>query len=201
MKTQRLRFAAVVAILVMIAGCTGENSPTPTAGSPYPVETSDPGYPAPTSYAGPGYPVEDSFEESFYANLTPIAPPPEVTDELGAFTAILEYAGTDRPVLGQSIFAATKLPVPGIEGAYVPSLDPLNDRNGITDSQGRLVISLVPAGSYALVLVTPMGPILLEQEGSSDAIDFDITAGEVTDFGTVHVLLDPTALEPAPNEP
>lgn len=194
--------AAVLAAGMFVTGCGAAGTPAPGE-SPYPVATDTtgypgyPGYPAPAEDPGPGYPVEDAFEQSFYANLTPVAPPPEVTADLGAVTATLLYMNTDdQPVRGQSIFAASVLVVEDVEDAFIPALDTNVDRNGLTDSMGNVVISLIPPGRYVLTLLTPLGAILVEEEGSTQAVSFEITAGEVTELGTLVVQLDPGPLEP-----
>ncbi len=185
-------------LVLVLAACAPASDP----GQPPTDGPGDPGYPAPgATDFGPGYPVEDTYEESFYANLTPIAPAPVTTSDLGAVTATLIYANSDRPVRGQPFFAAGMLPVEGVEDSFIPKLDTAVDQQGFSDAQGLVVISGIPPGNYALVLMTPLGPILVEADANSEAITFEITAGEVTDLGTIDVLLDPAALEPEPREP
>ena len=185
----------LVILVLLLAACTPQdpgpqNTPAATdSGGSYP-------YPASAS-PDSGYPEGQSFEENFYAALTPNAPTPEFSDELGAVTVQLTYTDTDdRPVRGQWFFLAEMLPVQGMEEGYVPALDSLTAQSGYSDSHGVLVISFVPAGKYSLVLMTPLGAILVESADSSEPIVIDVTPGELTDLGSIAVLLNPEPLEP-----
>ena len=99
-------------------------------------------------------------------------------------------------IFGQLFFAAATLDVPDLEGAFIPALDTTVDKSGHSDGVGVLVISEIPPGRYALTLMTPLGAILVEKAGTTDAIIFEIVANEVTDLGEVSVFLEADTLEP-----
>ena len=63
--------------------------------------------------------------------------------------------------------------------AYDPSAAPV----AYTDTGGQFRFENVQAGRYGLVLDLVMGSFLLYQEGTENAILFDITEGETTDLG------------------
>ncbi len=192
MKTSaRITILLTALIALIIAGCQAASTQAPATDSP--TETTS-GYPEVESSEN-GYPSSIN-REIFEQNLTPVAPDPEFGSDTGALKIQMAYASSDRPVRGQLFFAATMLPVQGVEEAFIPALDTVNDPSGTTDAQGVLVISNLAPGYYALSLMTPQGPILVEGEEIEDTILFDIVAGELTDLGLVTVLLNPEPLEP-----
>ena len=195
-----VRFVLGLCCLPLLLGaCTGSDAPTATAVQTEPAATQPDesgGYPGPIDPGGYPYPIEDNFDEVFEANLTPVAPPAEVSATQGAFSIRLTYAGTNRPVRGQLFLAAGMLPVEGVEDGYIPKLESTGAPSSHSDAQGQLNISLIDPGKYALALMTPLGPILVEAEDTGEAIVFDVSANEVTDLGTVAVQLDPEPLEP-----
>ena len=193
--------AALLLIGMLLSACNGSAPTATTEPTAAAVPTDAPngeGYPAPEGYQPP-YPVEDTWIEIFEQNLTPNAPPPEVSAATGALQVVLRYSDSERPVRGQQMFATGTLPVSEIEGGFVPALDPNNDSFGFTDSHGLLVISDIPPGQYALSLITPLGAILIEEFDTREAVLFEIVAGEVTDLGEITVLLNADALEPPEN--
>lgn len=66
--------------------------------------------------------------------------------------------------------------------AYDPSAAPV----AYTDTGGRFRFEDVQAGRYGLVLDLVMGSFLLYQEGTENAILFEITEGETTDLGNLN---------------
>ncbi|HUF37325.1 MAG TPA: hypothetical protein VMN57_02270 [Anaerolineales bacterium] len=187
---------ASICLALFLSGCNGAATAELTT-TPTPGEVSN-GYPEPgiTEFVPP-YPADYSEEEVFQANLTPVAPTPAVSESFGGLSVLLTYANTEeRPVLGQLIYAVEMKPVPNIEGGFIPVLDETVAPSGFTDSMGQLHIGSIPVGQYALALMSPLGPILLEDEASGEAVVLDITANEVTDLGTIAVRLDPAPLEP-----
>lgn len=193
---KRLIIPLMVFVLVFLVACSSESVTEAPATQPAPdgAPTED-GYPGPESI-GPGYPVENNVAEQFEQSLTPNAPPPEFSSDTGAFSVALRYPDGERPVRGQLFFAAGTIPVEGVEDGFIPVLDQTNDPKGHSDAQGVLVISNLAPGRYALALMTPLGPILLEYADTSETIIFEITAGEVTDLGTQAVFLNAETLEP-----
>ncbi len=65
--------------------------------------------------------------------------------------------------------------------AYDPSAAPV----AYTDADGRFMFTDIQAGRYGLILDMVMGSFLLYQEGTEDAILFNITDGETTDLGNL----------------
>lgn len=188
----------IFSAFLLLAACTsgGATTPAPTAdGSQGGLGPGDPGYPVPSTYEPP-YPIDSNEREVFEQNLTPNAPPPAFSEDTGALAVTLLYPEDGRPVRGQLFFAATMLPVQGVEDGFIPALDTGADPSGTTDSHGVLVISEIPPGKYALTLMTPLGPILVESQTTQDTILFDVTANELTDLGEIVVLLNADTLEP-----
>ena len=65
--------------------------------------------------------------------------------------------------------------------AYDPSSAPV----AYTDSSGRFVFENLQSGRYGLILDIVLSSFLLYQEGTLNAILFDITDGEMTDLGNL----------------
>ena len=131
---------------------------------------------------------------------SPLSPKPKakVSKDLGGFTAEFIYTKTDnRPLKKQTILLAELLPLTGgtLEGAFVPVLEPSSAPKNDTDENGRVAISMVKPGRYAISLYTPLGPILLQNEVDEKEILIDIKAGEVTDLGKLVVIVEPSLLE------
>lgn len=184
----------MIVITASAAACTPEATQPPVL-TEESRETPGAGYPGPTVYEPP-YPIEDLSAEIFEQHITPNAPAPEFSAETGAFMVTLRYPDGERPVRGQLFFAAHTIPVPDLEGSFIPALDQNNDPRGQSDGVGVLVISNITPGKYALTLMTPLGPILVETAGDNEPVIFEIVAGELTDLGELVIFLDPEALEP-----
>lgn len=130
---------------------------------------------------------------------SPLSPAPKakVSNDEGGFTAEFYYHQTDnRTVRNQTILLAELLPLTGgtLEGAFVPVLEPSSAPKSDTDENGRVAISLVKPGRYAVTLYTPLGPVILQTEDEKEIL-VDIVAGEVTDLGKVVVLAETSFLE------
>jgi len=123
-----------------------------------------------------------------------------VSEEAGAVEVVLLYAqDKGRPVKRQILYLADLLPVSGgtLKDAFVPALDATTAPRGETDENGRAVIPMVKPGRYALILMTPPGPILLVREqGGKDAYLIDIEARKLTNGGEVETFVDPAMFEP-----
>ena len=206
MHKRTMPFRAALALLCLLAAAACSADPTQAPGATAEPTTDRAGYPASEGYPvsdgypvegeDPPYPIEDGEADAFEENLTPVAPPPEVTADTGAFSLKLFYAATGDPVRGQLFFAAEMLPVEGMEDSYVPKLHQASAPSGSSDSGGQVHISTIPPGKYSLAVITPLGPVLVEQQGTQEPITFDIIAGEVTDLGTAEVTLNADVLEP-----
>ncbi len=110
----------------------------------------------------------------------------ETTTGSGALTGVLLLRTVDglQPVvdvklaLGETLSddEGTELVV-----AYDPSAAPF----AYTDSSGRFVFENLQSGRYGLILDIVLSASLLYQEGTDNAILFDITDGEMTDLGNL----------------
>ena len=65
--------------------------------------------------------------------------------------------------------------------AYDPSTAPV----AYTDASGRFVFEGLASGRYGLILDIVMSSFLLYQEGTLNAVLFEITDGEMTDLGNL----------------
>ncbi|MCY3711175.1 MAG: hypothetical protein OXG26_19980 [Caldilineaceae bacterium] len=65
--------------------------------------------------------------------------------------------------------------------AYDPSTAPIT----YTDASGRFMFEDLESGRYGLILDIVMSSFLLYQEGTLDAVLFEITDGEMTDLGNL----------------
>ena len=65
--------------------------------------------------------------------------------------------------------------------AYDPSTAPV----AYTDASGRFTFEDLQSGRYGLILDIVMSSFLLYQEGTPNAILFDIADGEITDLGSL----------------
>jgi hypothetical protein len=187
MKRNLLKLPTLLALA--LAACTGALPGAATPGSP------DNSYPPPGGETS-SYPIDQPGREAFEAQITPNAPAPVFDAGTGAFTIKMLYPDGESPVRGQTFFGTEMIPVPEIPDAYVPALDTTTAPGGQSDSQGVLVMSSLPPGKYALALMTPLGPILVEDQATEETIVFDIVANQLTDFGVVIVLLNMEKLEP-----
>ena len=162
---------------------------------PFPAieENDDFAYPIPSGQTAYPVPSESVIEDY----VPPDAPLPVVSEEAGAIKLTVFYPGGDRPVRGKTFFAAEMLPVEGeLAGSFVPALDTNTAPGGESDRNGVVTMSLITPGKYALVLMTPLGPILVTEVSTEEAIIFDVLANHVTELETLTVLLDPDQLEP-----
>ena len=129
----------------------------------------------------------------------PPAPPDRVNAAEGSTTSSFENTAGSGAVTGVLLLrtedglqpvADVKLAIGGTlsddEGtewvvAYEPSTAPV----AYTDDSGHFVFEGLGSGRYGLILDIVMGSFLLFQEGTPNAILFEITDGEVTDLGSL----------------
>ncbi len=188
-----LRIITFLLFSMFFTACSVDALATPTPAG----EAAGNGYPYPSAgEAYPSYPLSVPGKEAFEANVTPNAPAPEFSTDTGAFTIKLIYPDGEKPVRGLQFFAAETIPVTEIPGGFIPALDTLRAPSGQSDSQGVLVISNILPGKYVLALLTPLGPILVEDLATEESIVFDVLANQLTDLGEIIVLLNADKLEP-----
>ncbi len=192
---------AGIIFLVIMAGCTTP-SPTETASptqAPQPTSAqTDPTQPTPEATFSPefGYP-EPVIDKPGYPLDTPIPEPtsdpanleqPVFTEATGALVISLQY-GDDSPIDRQQIFVAELLSVEGIPGAFVPAVDPNTAPAGFSDDYGRVVISNIPPGTYALSIMTAFGPVLIIDKDENPYL-ITVNANQVNDLGSYKTLLN-----------
>jgi hypothetical protein len=130
--------------------------------------------------------------------ISPTPPPtdavetPETSKEAGGFRVTLIYQENGEPVGSKYFYLAEMLPVKGEqEGLFVPVLDQVTAPKDESSENGEISISLVPPKKYILTLLTPLGPIMVVDAKTNKEIIVEVIAGEITDLGTINVVLDP----------
>ena len=122
---------------------------------------------------------------------------PAVSQDTGGFRVKLLYQENGAPVQQRYFYLAEMIPVKGnLEGAFVPALDTITAPKAESNSEGEIIISLVEPNKYALTFLTPLGPILVEDAKTEKEITLEIFTNEITDLGTITVLLDPDDFKP-----
>ena len=125
---------------------------------------------------------------------------PEFSSTTGAATMVLLYDDNQAPVRGLTVYLAEILPLqsdlPEYQNAYVPALDRATAPSAESSQQGAVTFSNVEPRKYALTVMGPFGPILVKDPKTGSEIFVEITAGEVTELGTLVVSLPREQLEP-----
>jgi hypothetical protein len=110
------------------------------------------------------------------------------TAETGAVKLQLIDIKTGKPIAGQLILLAELLQVQGqLQGAYIPAMDPVSSPKDNSDDEGWVIINGAKPKKYAVTLLTPQGPILLQDMDTNKDLLVEVKAGEVTDLGTKKV--------------
>lgn len=130
----------------------------------------------------------------FLVRTTPTSPP--FSSESGAIQAKFHYWNGDRPVRGQLFYLAELLPVEGeLTGGFVPALDTTVAPRAESNDLGEVLFTMVPPGRYALAFMTPIGPILVNDEKTNKEILVDVEAEKLIDLGYVGLVLEPDQFE------
>jgi hypothetical protein len=90
-----------------------------------------------------------------------------------------------EPAAGQVMYLAAIIRPEG-EGMGVAALDPANDPRVESDATGYFVFLDVEPQRYALGIMSPGGPVLIQQDGAE--IIAEVRAGQVTGLGTVQIV-------------
>jgi hypothetical protein len=101
----------------------------------------------------------------------------------GIVEGMLSLGG--EPAAGQVMYLAPIIRQEG-EGMGVAALDPVNDPRVESDASGYFVFLDVAPGRYALGIMSPGGPVLIQQDGLE--IITEVRTGQVTDLGTVEIV-------------
>ena len=194
MKTIYFSLGILLISLFILVGCAPPSA-TSTSTTVSPTQRTGDSYPAPTQIQSSSYPAPVQEENQ---NTEPFINAPSTFDaETGGFEITLFYPGGDRPVRGQTFYAAELLPVTGqLEGSFVPAVDTNSAPRGGSDDNGLVVFSNVPPGNYALVIMTPLGPILVIDNQTEENIEFEILPNQLTEFPSQEVFLNPDVMEP-----
>jgi hypothetical protein len=102
---------------------------------------------------------------------------------LGIAEGLLTLDG--EPAAGHVMYLATIIRPEG-EGMGVAALDPVNDPRVEPDASGYFVFLDVQPGRYALGIMSPGGPVLIQQDGREILVE--VEAGQVADLGTVQIV-------------
>jgi hypothetical protein len=129
--------------------------------------------------------------------LTPTPKKAVVTNETGAVTLQLIDVKSGRPITHKLILLSELLPVHGqYEGAYVPAMDPVSSPKDESDDQGNVIISGAKPNRYAVTLLTPVGPILLQDMDTGKDLLVEAKAGEIVNLGTKKVSVPDDIMNP-----
>lgn len=110
----------------------------------------------------------------------------KTTAETGALTGVLLLKTQDGVEPVTDIKMAVGEVLVDDEGnermvGYEPSVAPVS----YTDSTGRFVFEDLKPGRYGLIVDIVLSSFLLFEEGTPNALLFDVKAGEVTDLGNL----------------
>lgn len=156
----RLVCAVLLLGVVALAGC-GQATPTPQAPKPTAEASATPAVPTPA--------------------LLPHDNTPQ--PGLGIVEGMLTLGG--EPAAGQVMYLAAIIRPEG-EGMGIAALDPANDPRVESDATGYFVFLDVEPQRYALGIMSPGGPVLIQQDGAE--IIAEVEAGQVIDLGTVQIV-------------
>jgi hypothetical protein len=157
----RLACALLLLIATVLAGCA-QATPTPRPPDPTAEASATPAAPA--------------------TDLLPRDNTPQ--PDLGIVEGMLTLNG--EPAAGRVMYLAAIIRPEGEEGMGVAALDPANDPRVETDATGYFVFLDVEPERYALGILSPGGPVLIQQGGAE--IIAEVRAGQVTDLGTVQIV-------------
>jgi hypothetical protein len=90
-----------------------------------------------------------------------------------------------EPAPGRIMYLAAIIRPEG-DSIGVAALDPVNDPRVESDATGYFVFLDVEPQRYALGIMSPGGPVLIQQNGAE--IIAEVQAGQVTDLGTVQIV-------------
>jgi hypothetical protein len=171
-KTHLWPLGALVLLLAVI-GCAGQLIlPSPTA-SP----TDVPATPTPISL--PPSPTPPPTE-------VPATPMPTSLPTMGTVTGLLIKETTQEPLDDHVLYLA-KILKTSSEGLSVTALDATADPRAVTDVAGKFTFVNVPPESYALALLTPVGPALIKDARTEKEVILSVEAGDTVDLGSVYV--------------
>lgn len=167
------RQAAILVTVLLLLGCWGGDGDRGAAQSPL-------------SAPPEGVTAADGEGSGSQSTGNSTTSSPGISAGSGTVTGVLLLRTED----GLQPVADVKLAVGGTlsddEGtewvvAYEPSTAPV----AYTDESGNFVFEGLESGRYGLILDIVMGSFLLYQEGTPNAILFEITDGETTDLGSL----------------
>jgi len=162
-KMEFRRLSLVLSLVLLVAvGCS---SPTPTPAAPVPSPT--PALPTPT--------------------LLPRNPAPKA--DLGNVQGLLVLDG--KPAGGHTLYLA---PIIHSEsgGMGVAALDAVRDPRAESDASGYFVFLDVTPGRYALGIMSPVGPVLINGADGKEILA-EVQAGQILDLA--EITIEPFAVQ------
>ena len=175
MKTHLWPLGALFLLLAVIS-CAGQ----PVPPSPTALPTDVPATPTPTSL--PPSPTPSPTE-------VPATPMPTSLPTMGTVTGLLVDEATQKP-LGDRVLYLAKMLKTSSEGMSVAALDATTDPRATTDAAGKFTFVNVPPESYALALLTPIGPAVFKEAKTEKEVIFSVEAGDTVDLGPVYVQIN-----------
>jgi hypothetical protein len=163
MEFRRLSLLLTLVLLLIAVGCSSK-TPTPSVPEPSPVPSLVPTVAPPTP------------------TLLPRDPTPK--PELGNVQGLLLLNG--QPAGGHVLYLATIIR-PESEGMGIAALDPARDPRAESDASGYFVFLDVAPGRYALGIMSPVGPVLINGIDGKEILA-EVQAGQVLDLGDVKIV-------------
>jgi len=163
MELRRLSILLTLVLLLIAVGCSSK-TPTPSVPEPSPVPTLSPTVAVPTP--------------------TLLLRDPTPKPDLGAVRGILLLNG--KPAGGHVLYLATIIRLES-EGMGIAALDPARDPRAESDASGYFVFLDVAPGRYALGIMSPVGPVLINGTDGKEILA-EVQAGQVLDLGDVKIV-------------
>ena len=163
-------------LLLAVIGCAGQPvTPSPTA-----LPTDVPATPTSTSLAPSPTPSPTEV---------PATPMPTSLPTMGTVKGLL-IVDTPQEPLDDYVLYLAKILKTSSDGLSVTALDATIDPRATTDVTGNFVFFNVPPASYALALLIPTGPALIQDAKTEKEVVFSVEAGGTVDLGEIYVHVD-----------
>lgn len=151
---------AMFASALLLSGFCACSRPTPTPAATVPSPGSTPAEATPTLLPRDAAPKAD----------------------LGIVSGTLTQNG--QPAGGHMMYLAGV--IHSSEGFDVAALDAVNDPRIESDASGYFAFLDVKPGTYALGILSPVGPVLFQRDGAEIVIE--VQAGQILDLGPIKIV-------------